>query len=145
MIVRPIRPDDRAAWDPLWQGYLAFYRASLPDEVTETTWRRLLDPAEPVHGLVADLDGRLVGLAHMVLHRSTWSVAERCYLNDLFAAQDVRARGVGRALIEAVYAAAKAEGCATVWWLTHETNAAAQGLYERIATRSGFIQYRHEV
>ena len=145
MIVRPIRLDDRAGWGPLWRGYLTFYKVSLPEEVTETTWRRLHDPAEPVRGLVAELDGCLVGLAHFVFHRMTWTVADRCYLNDLFTDESVRGRGVGRALIEAVYAEAKAEGAATVWWLTHETNAPARALYDRIAKRSGFIQYRQEV
>ncbi len=143
--IRALRPDDRAAWEPLWQGYQTFYKVSLPAEVTEETWRRLHDPAEPVHGLVAESDGRLVGLAHYVFHRMTWTIADRCYLNDLFTAESARGRGAGRALTEAVYAAAKARGSTTVWWLTHETNETARALYDRIARRSGFIQYRHEV
>jgi GNAT superfamily N-acetyltransferase len=145
MIVRPIRPEDRAAWEPLWQGYQTFYKVSLPEEVTESTWRRLHDRAEPVHGLVAEFDGRLVGLAHFVFHRMTWTIANRCYLNDLFTHESARGRGAGRALIEAVYSEAKAQGCTTVWWLTHESNETARALYDRIARRSGFIQYRHEV
>jgi GNAT superfamily N-acetyltransferase len=144
VIIRPIRPDDRGAWEPLWQGYQTFYKVSLSAQVTDETWRRLHDPAEPVHGLVAEIDGRLVGMAHYVFHRMTWTVADRCYLNDLFTADSARGRGIGRALTEAVYAAAKAHGATTVWWLTHETNEAARALYERIAKRSGFIQYRHD-
>ncbi len=143
--IRPLRRDDRPAWDPLWQGYLTFYKANLPPEATEALWERLHDPAEPVRGLGAERDGRLVGIAHLVFHRSTWSVANRCYLNDLFTADEARGQGVGRALIEACYAEAKAAGAPTVWWLTHETNATAQALYERVAKRTGFIQYRQDV
>jgi GNAT superfamily N-acetyltransferase len=143
--VRPLTLEDRPAWDPLWQGYLAFYRVTLSAEATDATWARFHDPAEPLRGLGAVVDGRLVGLAHLVFHHSTWSVASRCYLNDLFAADEVRGRGVGRALIEASYAEARAAGAETVWWLTHEANATARALYERVAKRTGFIQYRQDV
>ncbi len=140
--IRPFTSDDRAAWDPLWQGYLTFYKASLAPEVTETTWRRLLDPAEPMHGLVAVLDGEIVGIVHFLYHRSTWTTGDYCYLQDLFTSEKARNRGVGHALIEAVYEKAQAEGASRVYWLTHETNASAQVLYEKVAARSGFIQYR---
>jgi GNAT superfamily N-acetyltransferase len=139
--IRDLTAADRAAWEPLWQGYLTFYKASLPPEVTETTWARILDPAEPVHGLGAEIDGRLVGIVHFLYHRTTWSADNRCYLNDLFTADEARGRGVGRALIEAVYERAKADGADRVYWLTHETNETAQALYDKIAKRSGFIQY----
>ncbi|RDI59795.1 GNAT family N-acetyltransferase [Microvirga subterranea] len=140
--IRPYTSDDRAAWDPLWQGYLTFYKASLAPEVTETTWRRLLDPAEPMHGLVAVLDGEVVGIVHFLYHRSTWTTGDYCYLQDLFTSEKARNRGVGRALIEAVYERAQAQGASRVYWLTHETNTSAQVLYEKVAARSGFIQYR---
>jgi GNAT superfamily N-acetyltransferase len=141
--IRPLRPVDRAAWEPLWQGYLTFYESSVSDEVTQTTWSRLLDPAEPVQGLGAHLDGRLVGIAHLVYHLTTWSIDKRCYLNDLFTAPQARGRGVARSLIEAVYRDAAASGAERVYWLTHETNATAQALYDKVANRTGFIQYKH--
>jgi GNAT superfamily N-acetyltransferase len=140
--IRPFTPDDRKAWEPLWQGYLRFYKSALPAQVTETTWQRLNDPAEPMHGLVAILDGKIVGIGHYLYHRSTWTVADYCYLQDLFTTEEARGRGVGRALIEAVYERAKADGATRVYWLTHETNTDAQALYDKLAARSGFIQYR---
>jgi GNAT superfamily N-acetyltransferase len=140
--IRPLCSEDRNAWEPLWQGYLTFYKSSVPDEVTEATWRRLNDPAEPMHGLVAVLDGRIVGIVHTIYHRSTWTIGDYCYLQDLFTAEEARGQGVGRALIEAVYEKAQAAGASRVYWLTHETNTAAQALYDKVASRSGFIQYR---
>ena len=140
--IRPFRPEDREAWEPLWQGYLTFYKASIPAEVTDTTWRRLNDPAEPVHGLAAVLDGRVVGIVHYIFHRSTWTTGDYCYLQDLFTSEAARGKGVGRALIETVYERAQAHGASRVYWLTHETNTDAQVLYEKVAARSGFIQYR---
>jgi GNAT superfamily N-acetyltransferase len=140
--IRPFQPDDREAWEPLWQGYLAFYKSSVPAAVTDATWRRLNDPAEPVHGLAAVLDGELAGIVHYIFHRSTWTAGDYCYLQDLFTVEAARGRGVGRALIEAVYEKAQAHGAGRVYWLTHETNMDAQVLYEKVAARSGFIQYR---
>lgn len=140
--IRPLTPDDRTAWEPLWQGYLTFYKATVPAEVTETTWQRLNDPNEPMHGLVALLDGRIVGMVHYLYHRSTWTIGNYCYLQDLFTAEEARGRGAGRALIEAVYQRAGSDGASRVYWLTHETNTDAQALYEKVASRSGFIQYR---
>ena len=140
--VRPLRPDDREAWEPLWQGYLTFYKSSLPAEVTEETWRRLNDPVEPMYGLAAVLDDRIVGIVHYIYHRSTWTTGNYCYLQDLFTAEEARGRGAGRMLIEAVYEKARADGASRVYWLTHETNTSAQVLYDKVASRSGFIQYR---
>ena len=140
--IRPLRREDKAAWEELWQLYLEFYEASVAPQVTETTWRRLHDATEPVHGLGAVVSDQLVGIVHYVLHRSTWTVGDYCYLQDLFTAQDLRGRGIGRALIEAVYTHAKAAGASRVYWLTHETNTEARALYDKVAQRSGFIQYR---
>ena len=108
-----------------------------------STFERLLDPSEPVNGSLAWTGARAVGMVHYIQHRSTWTVGNYCYLQDLFTAPDLRGGGVGRKLIEHVYAVAKQEGCARVYWLTHETNATAMQLYDRIADKSGFIQYRH--
>ncbi|QFR34356.1 N-acetyltransferase [Ancylobacter sp. TS-1] len=141
--IRALTPPDHAHWLPLWRAYLTFYEASLPDEVTATTWGRLLDPAEPVHGALAfDGEGRAVGLVHWIFHRSTWAVGEVCYLNDLYVDPGQRGGGFGRALIAHVAADARAQGAAKVYWLTHETNATAQRLYNAVAERTGFIQYR---
>jgi GNAT superfamily N-acetyltransferase len=145
--VRSVAPRDRAAWERLWAGYNAFYEragpTALPDAVSESTWRRFFDPGEPVHALVAELDGQVVGLAHYLFHRSTTQLADVCYLQDLFTAEAARGRGVGRALIEAVYRRAEEAGAGRVYWQTHEKNAAAIALYQTLAERSGFIVFRH--
>lgn len=139
--VRPLAPADRPAWDDLWRGYCAFYEADLAPEVTEITWARFFDPAEPMAALVADDGARLVGLVHVVFHPSTWIAATTCYLEDLFVAEAGRGRGTGRALIEAAAALARAHGAERLYWLTHETNTTARALYDRLADRTGFIHY----
>src|SRR5690349_3867852 len=142
LVIRPIRREDHDAWMPLWRGYQAFYKVDIAKEVSATTFARLLDPAEPVNGALAWQGKRAAGLVHYIEHRSTWTIGNYCYLQDLFTAPDARGRGVGRALIARVYAEAKAAGAARVHWLTHETNRPAMQLYDRIAERSGFVQYR---
>jgi GNAT superfamily N-acetyltransferase len=141
-IVRDLKASDRAQWNPLWQGYLEFYEAKLADDVTDTTFARLLDPGEPLFALVAERAGALTGLVQCVIHRATWTKTHYCYLEDLFVAPGARGGGVGRALIEAVYQRADEQGATRVYWLTHETNAQARRLYDSVAERSGFIQYR---
>ncbi len=143
--IRALRPDDRHAWEPLWQGYLTFYESAVAPEVTETTWARLHDPAEPMHVLGAFLDGTLIGIVHYLFHRSTWTIGDYCYLQDLFTAPEARGLGAGRALIEAVYDRAEVAGASRVYWLTQETNATARALYDTLADRPGFIQYCHLV
>ncbi|WP_374575924.1 N-acetyltransferase family protein [Phenylobacterium sp.] len=140
--IRPVRPEDFDQWAPLWEGYNTFYETVAPEAVTRMTWARFFDAYEPVHALVAEDAGRLVGLVHYVFHRSTWMIGPTTYLQDLFASPEARGQGVGRALIEAVYDAAREAGSTRVYWLTHETNATARLLYDRVAERSGFIQYR---
>jgi GNAT superfamily N-acetyltransferase len=140
--VRPVRADEREAWEPLWAGYLTFYETAVAPEVTDTTWQRLHDPVEPVHVLGAFIDGRLIAIVHYLFHRSTWTVGDYCYLQDLFTAPEARGLGAGRALIAAVTERAREAGASRVYWLTHESNATARALYDRVANRSGFIQYR---
>ncbi len=140
--IRPVSTADHAAWLPLWQGYLDFYQAEIAAEVSAITWQRFLDPAEPMHAALAWQDGRAVGLVHFIYHRSCWTVGDYCYLQDLFVADGLRGDGIGRLLIEHVYAQARAAGASRVHWLTQESNSNARQLYERIADRSGFIQYR---
>jgi GNAT superfamily N-acetyltransferase len=140
--IRPLAAADRKAWAPLWAGYLKFYKSTLPADVTETTFARLIDPDEPLFALVAEQDGRLIGIAHCVIHYSTWAKGAFVYLNDLFVAPDVRGSGAGRALIEGVYARADAIGAERVYWLTHEGNETARALYDTVALYDGFIQYK---
>ncbi|WP_207283935.1 GNAT family N-acetyltransferase [Pseudomonas sp. FW300-N2F2] len=140
--IRLVSANDHAAWLPLWQAYLRFYNTELPEAVSQSTWQRLLDDREPTHGALAWNGDTAVGLVHFIYHRSNWSIENSCYLQDLLVTEQSRGTGVGRQLIEFVYTTAKADGCCKVHWLTHETNATAIQLYERIAERPGFIQFR---
>lgn len=140
--IRPVTPADHAAWLPLWLGYLDFYQAELPAETSALTWQRFLDPGEPTHAALAWRDGQALGLVQWIFHRSNWLVEHSCYLQDLFVSPELRGGGIGRRLIEHVYAQTRAAGGTRVHWLTHETNADAMQLYERIGERSGFVQYR---
>ncbi|QMV63597.1 GNAT family N-acetyltransferase [Pseudomonas berkeleyensis] len=140
--IRPLTAADHAVWMPLWQGYLRFYQAEIPAETSAVTWQRFLDPAEPMHAALAWQDGVAVGLVHFIYHRSCWTTGDYCYLQDLYVAENTRGAGIGRALIEYVYAAARDAGASRAHWLTQETNYTGRQLYDRIADRSGFIQYR---
>jgi GNAT superfamily N-acetyltransferase len=146
VLVRGLELGDYDRWLPLWDGYNAFYGRSgptaLPAEITATTWSCFFDAHEPVHALVAETEGRLVGLAQYLFHRTTTDMAPTCYLNDLFTAETARGKGVGRALIEGVYERARAAGSARVYWQTHETNHLAMRLYDQVAEKSGFLVYR---
>lgn len=141
-VVRPLAGTDQADWRRLWTAYLEFYESTVPDEVYATTWRRLFDPGEfEPKGFIAVADGRAVGLVHYLYHRSCWSVVNNCYLQDLFVDPATRGTGAGRALIEAVHAEAAKIGVANVYWMTRETNETARRLYDRVARRTGFIEY----
>ena len=146
LTIRAIQGGDYDQWLPLWDGYNAFYgregETALAPEITAMTWSRFFDAYEPVHALVAEEAGRLLGITHYLYHRTTTAIAPTCYLNDLFTAADVRGKGVGRALIEGVYAEAARAGAGRVYWLTHETNATARRLYDQVADLSGFLVYR---
>lgn len=140
--VRPLREDDHAEWRRLWTAYLAFYETTVPQEVYEITWARLMgeDPRD-VRGLVAEVEGRPAGLTQFLFHRHGWKTRDVCYLQDLYADPEMRGSGVGRALIEAVYAAADARGAPDVYWLTQEHNHAARRLYDRIGRATPFMRY----
>ena len=143
--IRQLRPGDRQQWEPLWEGYNLFYeRPDFSPAITQLTWERFLDPAEPMHAAVAELDGRIVGIVHYLYHRSTTAVEDVCYLQDLFTAPDARGRGVGRALIEHVYDVAAKAGSRRVYWQTHEENPARK-LYERVAQVTPFRRYVKEL
>jgi GNAT superfamily N-acetyltransferase len=149
VVVRSVAPSDFEAWLPLWDGYNAFYgrqdATALPTAVTQATWQRFLDPAEPVFGLVAEAQGQLLGLCHYLFHRSTTRIEPICYLQDLFTVPPVRDQSVGRALIEAVYERAKTHGARRVYWQTQESNSTARLLYEKVATHHGFMVYAHDL
>jgi ribosomal protein S18 acetylase RimI-like enzyme len=143
--IKRLERTDHESWLPLWRGYQAFYRVDLGQAQDDLTWQRLMAENEPMWVLGAFEAERLVGIVHYVFHRSCWTAGDYVYLQDLFVDPALRARGIGRALIAAVVARARESGAARVHWLTHESNADAQVLYDRVAERSGFIQYRIRV
>lgn len=147
ILVRPVRQSDWPEWTELWLGYNAFYGrqgdTALPEKTTSITWSRFFDVYEPMHALVAEQDGKLVGLAHFLYHRSTIQIGPTCYLQDVFTSEAARGQGVARQLIEYVYTQAKAAGSTRVYWQTQETNLAAIRLYDKIAEKSGYVVYRH--
>ncbi len=140
--VRPLTLSDRPEWDGLWAAYLEFYGTSRPKEIFDSTFARLTgnDPQD-FSALVAEQAGKLVGLTHFLFHRHCWRVENVCYLQDLYADPSVRGQGIGRKLIEAVYAAADAAGSPSVYWLTQDSNSQARRLYDRVGTLSPFIKY----
>lgn len=148
-LIRPVAAQDLAQWQPLWQGYNAFYgregATALPEEITRITWSRFFNPVEPVFAAVAEQDGRLVGLVHYLFHRSTTRIEPVCYLQDLFTEPGLRGKGVGRALIEFVYGQAQLAGASRVYWQTHTTNTAGRALYDKVAGHLGFIVYSKDI
>ena len=149
VLIRPLVPGDHAAWLVLWNGYNQFYGrqgpTALPEQISDATWARFFSSDEPVHALVAEQDGRLVGIAHFLYHRSTTRLNDVCYLQDLFTAEASRGRGVGRQLIGGVYDAARVAGCSRVYWQTQAGNTAGRLLYDKVAEHQGFIVYSHEL
>ena len=140
--IRELRSDDWSDWKRLWTDYLTFYESSVSSEVYETTFARLLgSDSHDFSCFVADVDGKIVGLTHYLFHRHCWKVENTCYLQDLYADPAVRGAGVGRALIEAVYAAADAAGAPAVYWMTQDFNATARKLYDRVGTLTPFVKY----
>jgi GNAT superfamily N-acetyltransferase len=142
MNIRIATEADFSQWLLLWKGYQVFYKADIDESTTETTWSRFHNVAEPMHCAVAEVEGHLIGMVHYIQHRSCWTTGDYIYLQDLFVKSDFRAKGVGRALIQHVYAAAADAGASRVYWLTHDSNSDAMLLYDRIADKTGFIQYR---
>lgn len=143
--VKQISESEYGDWYPLWQGYLKFYKADLPQEVAKNNWRRFHDDNEPIVALGAYVDEKLVGFVHYIFHRTNWSLDDTCYLQDLYADPMVRGQGIGRALIEAVYKVASEKGAAKVYWLTQDHNTTARVLYDRVADLSGFVHYEKKM
>ncbi len=143
LTVRPLEQDDHAEWRRLWTDYLTFYKTALPDDIYANTWKRLFINGEfEPKGLLALIDGRPVGLVHYMFQRHGWKIENVCYLQDLYADPEIRGKGIGRALIEAVYARADEAGCPAVYWMTQEFNHTARTLYDRIGTLTPFIKYQ---
>ena len=142
IVIRAMSLAERTIWEELWTGYLDFYDTKISQEMKSVTWARLHDPNEPMYVLAAALAGRVVGIVHYLYHRSCWSVGDYCYLQDLFVAADARGQGVGAALIKEVETIARVAGASRIYWLTKEDTVAARALYDKLADRSGFIQYR---
>lgn len=144
-VIRALSPSDFDRWLVLWKAYQVFYRAAIPDEVTRGSFNRMLDPAEPMFGALATDGPYALGLVHWIFHRSNWTAGDYCYLQDLYVHADHRGAGLGRALINHVYTEADAAGCSRVYWLTQETNTTAMRLYDAVAERTGFIQYKKPI
>ena len=142
VVIRAMSLDERAVWEELWTGYLDFYNTKISQETKSVTWARLHDPNEPMHLLAASLAGKVVGIVHYLYHRSCWTIGDYCYLQDLFVATDARGKGIGAALIKQVEKIARASDASRIYWLTKEDNVSARALYDKLADRSGFIQYR---
>ncbi|BDU72685.1 GNAT family N-acetyltransferase [Mesoterricola silvestris] len=147
--IRSLKRSDYAQWRPLWDGYNAFYgrigATALPEEITASTWNKFFDPSEPVHALVAEDAGQIVGMVHYLFHRSTTRLNDVCYLQDLFTAESCRGRGIAGQLIRAVYAAAAAAGSSRVYWQTHNTNRSGRAAYDKLAEHLGSIVYTHDL
>jgi GNAT superfamily N-acetyltransferase len=140
--IRRFAPEDRANWETLWQGYNTFYKRSVEPRVTDRLWSRLLEGSGEPFGFAAELEGKVVGLAHYFFVSSTSEWNPRCYMQDLFADPEIRGKGVGRALIEAVYSEADSHEAAQTYWLTQDFNETARKLYDKLAHATPFIKYQ---
>lgn len=147
MQIKPLQQTNKNQWQTLWQGYLDFYQTHLPQATTDNTWQKIIDENSSVYGFGAwqndDQDEKLVGFVHVVLHPNTWNTNDCCYLEDLFVNDKARGQGIGKALIKYVYDFAKTKNCNRVYWVTDSDNITAQRLYEKVANKMDFIQYRH--
>ena len=142
LMIRSIEPQDRIVWQSLWTAYLEFYETTVSDGIYDTTFARLCDPTRDMQqGLLAFDGDQAVGLVHYIFHVHNWRVEDVCYLQDLYAVPEVRGTGIGRALIEAVYARADENGTPAVYWLTQDFNTTARRLYDRIGILTPFIKY----
>jgi GNAT superfamily N-acetyltransferase len=142
VLIRDAAPADETQWRALWSAYLAYYRTDLAPQVTDATWARILDPDSRMSCRLAEQDGSIVGFAVWHHHLASWHVADDCYLEDLFVAPDARGGGVGRALLDALFALARARGFGRIYWHTNTDNARARALYDSYAPADGHIRYR---
>jgi GNAT superfamily N-acetyltransferase len=143
--VRPLRAEDLEAWRVLWRGYTAFYRVELGDELREDTFRRLCEGGDLVGLVAVDGGGELVGIAHLVMHASTWSTASSCSLQDLYVDPDSRGGGATPALFDAIYEEARGRGADRVYWHTQQFNGAARSLYDTVGRLTSFVVYERDL
>ena len=141
LAIRSVLPNDQPAWQRLWRGYCDFYQANVGDEVTQRTWTRILDPDSAIMCLLAESDGQVLGFAHCVVHENTWETQPVCYLEDLYVDPTARGQGVGRALLEWLRNAMRAEGWARLYWVTHKDNRPARALYDKFSLADDFVRY----
>jgi len=139
--VRDPRDSDEHDWRRLWSGYNSFYKARIPDAVTNFTWRRILDPNSAIFGRLAIFDTAVVGFTVSVLHEGTWTSSPICYLEDLFVDQNYRGRGLGRLLLQDLITLSKTRGWSRLYWHTQMTNP-ARNLYDKFAPADDFVRYR---
>jgi GNAT superfamily N-acetyltransferase len=139
--IRSVLPNDQPSWQRLWRGYCDFYQANVRDEVTQRTWMRILDPDSAIMCVLAESEGRVAGFAHCVVHENTWETQPVCYLEDLYVDPAMRGRGIGKALLEWLRNAMRAEGWARLYWVTHKDNATARALYDQFAPADDFVRY----
>ncbi|MEY4061332.1 MAG: hypothetical protein RIQ31_994 [Actinomycetota bacterium] len=144
-IIRAVTAADRSQWDSLWAGYLEFYQTELTAEQTDLTWQRLLDENFGIHGVVAEVDGALVGFAHFSFTHSTWASSQDLYLEDLYVDPSVRGQGIGKALILTLGEYATSEGSRKVWWETQASNQTARRLYDAVGELSEFVKYTRAI
>ncbi|MGP2502526.1 GNAT family N-acetyltransferase [Pantoea ananatis] len=145
MLIRTLKDDDIQEWKRLWNSYLRFYQTTQNDRTSDITFSRLLSNEHPMYCMIAEQDGMPVGIVHFIMHRSTWTVGDYCYLQDLYVAETSRGNGLGKALIQAVYEKARNAGCSRVYWTTHENNVRARKVYDHLASKTDFVQYRHVI
>ncbi|GAC1529627.1 MAG: GNAT family N-acetyltransferase [Ramlibacter sp.] len=141
VVIRSVLPSDQSSWRRLWRGYCDFYETKVRDEVTQRTWVRILDPDSAIMCVLAESGGRVVGFAHCVLHENTWETQPVCYLEDLYVDPASRGQGAGKALLEWLRNAMRAEGWARLYWVTHKDNATARALYDQMAQADDFVRY----
>jgi GNAT superfamily N-acetyltransferase len=141
MIIRDPLPEDETAWRRLWSAYNAFYNASVPEVVTQVTWRRILDPRSAIFARLAENHGDIIGFTVNVLHEGTWTAQPICYLEDLFVEPGSRRQGAGRLLIQDLVDRARARRWSRLYWHTRTDNP-ARALYEQFATADNFVRYR---
>jgi GNAT superfamily N-acetyltransferase len=143
--IRPAEAKDELRWRELWASYIKFYRASVSEEITANTWKRILDPKSNIDALVAVKDGAVIGICNYLFHDNTWNTKPICYLQDLFVDPAARGGGAAKSLILACEEKAKEKGAFRLYWQTQEFNGAARSLYDTITPRSSFIVYRKNV
>lgn len=141
-LIRDLEQADETEWRRLWTGFLDYYAHPLPQDVTDFTWTRLMDPASALKARLCCMDGQAWGFAIYQHHPSTWVMGDDCYLEDLFVAPEARGMGLGRTLIEDLIGLARARGWKRLYWNTDQDNQVARRLYDQFTTDDGHVRYR---